>query len=175
MTIHTQDLEELDVAGALCAELVTAGFGPFLGTPCGILSPMFVALDELTEILTVAREDNAVGMAAGASLAGRLPAVLMQNSGFGQSINAIASLVEPYRIPMLFVISMRGTYPDPTEENLVMGRLTEPLLEQLGVEAVTLAPDVPPAPQVARVHRIVAVDGRPAALLVPPAIFGWRA
>lgn len=175
MTSYIQDVEAPGVAGELCAELVVAGFGPFLGTPCGILSPMFTALDEFAGILTVAREDNAVGIAAGASLAGRLPVVLMQNSGFGQSINAIASLVEPYRIPMLFVISMRGTDPDPTQENLVMGRLTEPLLAQLGVEAVTVDPDEPPAPRVERVHRIVAVDRRPAALLVPPAAFGWRA
>ncbi|MFI5586748.1 hypothetical protein ACIA5G_17020 [Amycolatopsis sp. NPDC051758] len=171
----TTTVQDVDIAADLCAELVTAGFGPFLGTPCGILSPMFTALDDLAGLLTVAREDNAVGIAAGASLAGRLPVVLMQNSGFGQSINAIASLVEPYRIPMLLVISMRGIDPDPTQENLVMGRLTEPLLAQLGVEAVTLDADVPRAPQVERVHRIVAAEGRPAALLVPPAVFGWRA
>jgi sulfopyruvate decarboxylase subunit alpha/phosphonopyruvate decarboxylase len=175
MTTYMRDVEDLSDAGELCTELVAAGFGPFVGTPCGILSPMFTALEDQAGLLTVTREDSAVGIAAGASLAGRFPVILMQNSGFGQCVNALASLVTPYRIPMLFVISMRGTYPDPTQENLVMGRLTEPLLESLGVEAVTLGPDAPAALWVERVRQIVAEERRPAALLVPPALFGWRA
>jgi sulfopyruvate decarboxylase subunit alpha len=168
-------VQVMDRAGELCDELVVNGFGPFFGTPCGILSRLLTAIEERAGMLTVAREDNAVGIAAGAALAGRCPVVLMQNSGLGQSVNALASLVTPYRIPMLLVVSLRGVDPDPTQENLVMGRLTEPLLRGLGVEVATLDPDRGIADQVSWAVDMVQRLGRPAALLIPPAAFGWRA
>lgn len=171
----TTTVQELSVAEELCTELVAAEFGPFFGTPCGILSPLYAALENHTGLLTVTREDNAIAVAAGAAMAGRCPAVLMQNSGLGQSVNAIASLIVPYRIPMLFVISMRGVHPDPTQENAMMGRLTRPLLDGLGVGAVAFEPGVPPSVAVAHVWEIVHRRVRPAALLVSPAAFGWRA
>ena len=162
-------LDAVATADRVADALTEAGFSPCFGTPCGILAPLYAALPGL---LTVAREDNAVGVAAGAALAGRAPVVLMQNSGLGQSVNALASLVVPYRIPMLLVVSLRGTAGDPTPENQVMGRLTEPLLAGLGVPAEILA-GTAVEEQVARLRRIVR-EG-PAALLVPPAALGWRA
>ncbi|MGA4844119.1 thiamine pyrophosphate-binding protein [Streptomyces sp. G45] len=153
------------------ADDLTASFGPFFGTPCGILAPLYRTLEERAGLLTVAREDNAVGLAAGAALAGRAPAVLMQNSGLAQSVNALASLVVPYRIPLLLVVSLRGVDPDPTPENTVMGRLTAPLLDSLGIPAVTLADPV----DLERLRHVVHVERGPAALLVEPTAFGWRA
>lgn len=172
MTVAAQ---KPDIANDMYEELVAKGFGPFFGTPCGILSPLYRALQERAGLVTVAREDNAVGIATGAALAGRCPVVLMQNSGLGQSVNAIASLVVPYRIAMLFVVSLRGVDPDPTQENLAMGRLTEPLLAELGVPARRLDPLASPADRVDWAADIVRGQGRPAALLVPPLVFGWRA
>jgi sulfopyruvate decarboxylase subunit alpha len=158
----------------LCEELILNGFGPFYGTPCGILAPLYRAAEERAGLLTVSREDNAVGVAAGAALAGRIPVVLMQNSGLGQSVNALASLVVPYRVPMLLVVSVRGVDIDPTAENQVMGRLTEPLLTGLGIESAVLDVD-DPGTQLAWAADVVQRDRRPAALLVQPASFGWRA
>lgn len=167
--MHTQASE---LASDLADELLAAGFGPFLSTPCGILAKLQDAVAERTGLMTVAREDNAVGIAAGADLAGRWPVVMMQNSGLAQSVNAIASLVTPYRLAMLFVVSLRGTDPDTTQENIVMGQLTVPLLDGLGVESRTLDRD--PADIVSWAHKVVAEQRRSAALLVPPSAFGWR-
>ncbi|GAA1997087.1 thiamine pyrophosphate-binding protein [Catenulispora subtropica] len=169
-------LRSPSVAERLGRALVEAGFGPFFGTPCGILAPLYGALEEHADLLTIAREDNAVGVAAGAALAGGSPAVLMQNSGLGQSVNALASLVVPYRVPMLLVVSMRGITPDPTPENEAMGRLTEPVLAQLGIPARRLPPDPGAADAtVAWAAATVRERRRPAALLIPPPAFGWRA
>lgn len=164
---------QVDVATQLCDELIGAGFGPFFGTPCGILSRLYGALEERGDLLTISREDNAIGTAAGAALAGRYPVVLMQNSGLGQSVNAIASLVTPYRIGMLLVVGMRGTDVDPTQENVVMGRLSGPLLAGLDVETITVDGD--PAARVREATELVQREGRAAALLVPPSAFGWQA
>lgn len=158
------------LAERLATDLGT-DFGPFFGTPCGILAPLYRALEERSGLLTVAREDNAVGVAAGAALAGRAPVVLMQNSGLAQSVNALASLVVPYAIPMLLVVSLRGVDPDPTPENTVMGRLTAPLIDSLGIEATTLSDPV----DLDRTRHLVHTERRAAALLVPPTAFGWRA
>ncbi|MFJ1765740.1 hypothetical protein ACIOD2_35810 [Amycolatopsis sp. NPDC088138] len=160
------------LAEGLADELLAAGFGPFLSTPCGILARLQDAIANRAELMTVAREDNAVGIAAGADLAGRFPVVMMQNSGLAQSVNAIASLVTPYRLAMLLVVSLRGVDPDPTEENLVMGQLTVPLLDGLGVESRVLDRDL--EDKVSWAHKVVAEQRRTAALLVPPTAFGWR-
>ncbi|WP_431774838.1 thiamine pyrophosphate-binding protein [Streptomyces cucumeris] len=161
-------------AAVLSAHLLETGFGPFFGTPCGILAPLYRRLEDESGLQTVPREDNAVGVAAGAAMAGRSPVVLMQNSGLGQSVNALASLVVPYEIPMLLIVSLRGILPDTTPENTVMGRLTESLLSDLGIPAERLRADAMTA-QVDRAHKIVHEQRRPAALLVPPALFGWQA
>ncbi|SEM34764.1 thiamine pyrophosphate-binding protein [Streptacidiphilus jiangxiensis] len=155
-------------------QLLQHGYGPFFGTPCGVLAPLLTALEDRTGLLTIPREDNAVGVAAGASLAGRTPVVLMQNSGLGQSVNALASLVVPYRIPMLLIVSLRGHAPDTTQENLGMGRLTEPILAELGIptERLTRERDLGALMEWAD-DRIRHSRGT-AAVLIGPAAFGWQ-
>jgi len=165
----------VDTARELAGGLVQRGFGPFYGTPCGILSRLYRAVEQTAGLQTVPREDNAVGLAAGAALAGRCPVVLMQNSGLGQSVNALASLVSPYRLAMLLVVSLRGVNPDPTQENLVMGRLTEPLLAELGLPTLILDAEGDLTSQVDWITSMVHDLRRPAALLIPPEAFGWRA
>lgn len=120
----------------------------------------------------MSREDNALALAAGCALAGRSPVALMQNSGLGQAVNVLASLVVPYRIPLLLVVSLRGTPPDTTAENLGMGRLTTTVLTDLGLLHEALAPGRDDE-QVASAAREVHERARPFALLVPPAHFAW--
>jgi sulfopyruvate decarboxylase subunit alpha len=165
---------KVQAAKELVQELMAVGFGPFFGTPNTILSPFYTALQKNHRLLIVARDDNAIGVAAGTSLAGQYPVVLMPSSGLGQSVAAIASLVVPYRIPMLLMVGLRSANPEATRENMIMGRLTEPLLEGLGIDAVTLDPDVRPTKQVNRLREIIRGQLRPAALLIPPTAFGGR-
>lgn len=155
--------------------LIEHGFGPFLYTPCGVLAPLCSVLAHEAGLWTVPREDTMVGMAAGAALGGASPVVLTQNSGLGQSVNALASLVVPYRIPMLLLVSMRGLAPDSTAENAAMGRLTRPLLAQLGIASWPL-PDADGLPGLfEQLERVVLDERRPAAVLVGPDAFGWSA
>jgi sulfopyruvate decarboxylase TPP-binding subunit len=158
-----------DIAGQLCNELIAADFGPYFGTPCRSLTPLHNALHGGIGILTVAREENAIGIASGTSLAGRFPVVLMENAGIGQSVNAIAALVVPYRIPMLLVV---GLSDDAEHESQTIGRLTGQLLGGLGIETMGLDPTQPLDAQVEEVTTIVQRRLQPAALLVPPAAFG---
>ena len=49
----------------------------------------------------VTREEEGVGIAAGAALAGGKPLLLMQNSGLGNCVNALASLTGLYELPLV--------------------------------------------------------------------------
>ncbi|GHE35648.1 sulfopyruvate decarboxylase subunit alpha [Streptomyces vinaceus] len=166
--------ERVDGSVSAVHDALTAnGLGPYFGTPCGVLAPLLSLLERGGDYHVVAREDNAVGVAAGASLAGACPVVLMQNSGLGQSVNALASLVVPYRIPMLLIISMRGTAPDTTTENLAMGRLTGPVLEGLGIGYEYLT-GAGAERQLAKAATVVREKRLPCALLVRPDEFAWK-
>ncbi|WP_436497420.1 hypothetical protein [Actinokineospora sp. HUAS TT18] len=121
-------------------------------------------------MLTVAREDNAVGIAVGASLTGRYPVVLMENAGLGMSLSAIASLVVPYRIPMLFVVNVRVVAGEALGESAILRRLTVPLLVGLGMETFELDLDGPFDEQVNLMVEGVQDRRRPAALLIADSV-----
>jgi phosphonopyruvate decarboxylase len=78
--------------------------------------------------VTATWEAEAVGIAAGAFLAGRKPAVYLQNSGLGHAINPLATLCIPYGIDLLLVIGHRHTLP----HHRAMGEVDEQLLDLLG-------------------------------------------
>jgi len=142
-----------------------------VATPCGVLAPLLHALEFVHPNFTyIHREDNAVGLAAGTAMAGKRCLVLMQNSGFGQSVNVFASLVAPFCLPIGFVISMRGTQVDITPENAGMGRATVPVLDALSVPRRRFTVDTFDE-DLAWFDK--SGQTRPAALLVPPDLFGW--
>lgn len=87
--------------------------------------------------LIAVNEGNAVGIAAGYHLAtGKIPTVYLQNSGLGNIVNPIASLLneEVYGIPMIFVIGWRGE-PNIKDEpqHIFQGKITLSLLEVLDI------------------------------------------
>src|ERR1700756_709445 len=77
----TYSIQNAQAVEELSRELVAAGFSPFVGTRCDALARLTEALDLAVGVLTVPRDDNAVGIAAGVALAGGYPAVLLRNSG----------------------------------------------------------------------------------------------
>ncbi len=161
-------------AAALARLLCPAGVSPVIGTPCGVLAPLYeiLAADRLR---TVNREDVALGIAAGAVCAGGRPVVLMQNSGFGQSVNAMSSLIVPYGAPILLVLGMRGLGSDKTPENQGMGILTGPILNLLGVPTITFDSGA----DLDRVRDFLMgwrkSSAGPAAVLVSVEAFNWTA
>ena len=115
------------------------------------------------------REDQAVGLAAGAYLAGRWPAVLMQNSGLGYCLNPLTSLNLIYRIPTLLIVGWRGYQGKDAPEHLVMGAHCRTLVEKIGIPSWTpdsagLVQAVEEADQAMRRDRI------PAAIFIRPGI-----
>ncbi|HEX6989112.1 MAG TPA: sulfopyruvate decarboxylase subunit alpha [Bacillota bacterium] len=97
---------------------------------------VMVALDEEPGIIhvPVTREEEAVGIAAGAYLAGLRPAVLTQNAGLLNSCNALVTLNQLYQIPLLLLVSLRGDLGEASFYHMPLGRVTVPLLGSLGVQ-----------------------------------------
>lgn len=89
--------------------------------------------DPEMRMVEVAKEEEAIGIAAGAYFAGKPNALLMQNHGFFGSINGIVSLALLYRIPLLMLIAHRGHIGEPYPWHTQGGILTEPLLRGLGL------------------------------------------
>lgn len=115
--------------------LKTDGYGFFTGVPCSLLSGLFSKLEKQKEVLYVSsvREDAAVGLCAGAYMAGTLPVLLMQNSGLGYSLNAFTSLNLIYKLPTLVIMSWRGFKGKDAPEHVIMGDINESLLKTAGM------------------------------------------
>ena len=112
------------------------GFDFYTGVPCSFLTPLInrVIGDEATAYVGAASEGEAVGIAAGAWLAGRRTVVMCQNSGLGNMVNPLTSLSHPFRIPSLLIVTWRGQpgHKDEPQHEL-MGRVTGALLDVIGV------------------------------------------
>jgi len=87
--------------------------------------------------IIAANEGNCVALAAGYHLAtGKVPVVYMQNSGEGNIINPVASLLNDrvYAIPMVFIVGWRGepgVHDEP--QHIYQGEVTVKLLEDMGI------------------------------------------
>jgi len=84
-------------------------------------------------LVRLAKEEEGVGISAGAHFAGVKSAMLMQNHGFLASINGIVSMAQLYRIPLLMLISYRGHFGERDPWQTQCGGVTEPLLRALGI------------------------------------------
>jgi len=129
-------------AQAFLDALERAGFDFFAGVPCSLLAGVLRLLDAEPRYgyLSAVREDAAIGAAAGAYLGSGKPVVFMQNSGLGVSLNALASLSLLYELPVLLVISWRGEGGRDAPEHLLMGQITDRLLDTIGVPHQLLDP-----------------------------------
>jgi sulfopyruvate decarboxylase subunit alpha len=89
--------------------------------------------DPAMKLVRLAKEEEGVGISAGAYLAGVNSAMLMQNHGFLASINGIVSLALLYRIPLTLLVSYRGHWGEKDPWQTQGGLATEPMLRALGI------------------------------------------
>src|SRR5690348_4482841 len=84
-------------------------------------------------LVRLAKDEEGIGISAGAHLAGVRSALLMQNHGFLAAINPIVSLAFLYKIPLLMLISYRGHIGERDPWQTQGGRFTEPILKALAI------------------------------------------
>src|SRR5467141_4068492 len=105
-----------------------------------VLTPLIhgVTTDNYVMPVNATREDEAIGTVAGAWMGGMKGVVMMQTSGFALIANALASLVVPYQIPAILVVSERGTLGEFNIGQTLVARVMRPTLDTLGIVHHTL-------------------------------------
>lgn len=104
--------------------------------PDNVLSKL-IALIEADPYFTViapAREEEVIGIVAGAYMAGKRGIALMQTSGFATIVNVLASLACPYQIPVVSIVSERGILGEFQLGQSIVCRTMRPVLVSLGME-----------------------------------------
>jgi sulfopyruvate decarboxylase subunit alpha len=116
------------------------------------------------------REEEGVGICAGAYLAGKHPALIAQNAGFLNSCNALTTTSLQFQIPLLLLIYYAGDIGDRGFTTL--GAVTEPVLRGMGIRYYTLRrPEE--AEATLRGAQILADDSkRPVAILLTRSVLG---
>ena len=122
---------------AFLAILKKHGYRYFSGVPCSNFADLFQRVGEDRDFTDIkaANEGSALALAAGSTLAGHRSVVALQNSGLGNAINPLTSLLLINRIPVLLLISVRG-HPDETPDepqHREMGLSSHNLLEQFSI------------------------------------------
>ncbi len=160
------------LSSKIFSELISnKGFNFYAGVPCSLLSGLIRIIDDdpQTPYYPAVREDAAVGLCAGAYLAGKRPVLLMQNSGLGYCLNAFTSLNLIYRIPALVVMSWRGEGGKDAPEHIIMGEINQKLLQTIGMEYSVISADNYEASLDKALQKIN--DGLPYTLLVGKGFF----
>ncbi len=163
-----------EAAKTVVAGLKEAGINLVATLPDINLAELLREVEEDDGILHVplCREEEGIGICAGAFLVGKKCAAIMQNGGFFNSNNAIISTLLQYQIPLLLLIYYAGDIGDRTFSTT--GSMTEPLLAALGIRTYILR-DTEQAKETIRRAQILTEDSRrPVALLLTKEVLGRR-
>ena len=117
-------------------------------------------------LVRLAKEEEGVGISAGAHLAGVKSAMLMQNHGFLAAINGIVSCAQLYRIPLLMLISDRGSFGEPDPWQTEGGGVTEDLLRALRIPYRQLADPAQVQHRIHQAQTLAYSSNKPVALLL---------
>ena len=157
-------------ASGVCAGLHAAGARHVVHVPDNPTSHVLRVLRDrfpTIALTTATREEEAFGIGAGLYLGGVRPVVMLQSSGLGNSLNALTSLLVPYRIPVLILVSMRGEQDEWNPAQMPMGRAVRPIFDAIGLPHTTLERAEDVAQAVELVGRRAFESRWPAACLLP--------
>ena len=145
--------------------------------PDNVLNPLIKAIhaDDYFNAFVTAREEEALGIVAGAWMGGMRGIVLMQTSGFATLPNAIASLALPYQIPVLLMVSERGTLGEFNVGQASVARTMRPVLDAMGMEHHTMSRLDEAEFILDRTIRQAVTTQHPACLILSPLLTGGTA
>jgi sulfopyruvate decarboxylase alpha subunit len=98
------------------------GIDLVLSLPCYNLRDLLGNLPDHFRHIHLTREENGVGISAGAYLTSGKPLMLIQSTGLGNSLNALASLHKAYHLPLPIIATWRGSKSDPAPAQVPFGK-----------------------------------------------------
>jgi phosphonopyruvate decarboxylase len=132
---------DIDVFGSI---LKKNGIESGSGVPCSFFTPLvnYMGADAGLNYCPASSEGEAVAIAAGMTTAGKPAFALMQNSGLGNAVNPITSMLYIYKMPVTLLVSHRGEPGKPDEpQHERMGVITEELVTLCGIECHVFDPE----------------------------------
>ena len=125
----------MSVNDVIMDALVANNVGYVTTVPCKQLAGVIEKIEASSDMIHVPanREDEGMGLCAGAFMGGKRPAIIMQNTAIGVTINALATLIQFYRMPLPMLISYRGEVGEPVACQVEMAVHTKALLAQLNI------------------------------------------
>jgi sulfopyruvate decarboxylase beta subunit len=101
--------------------------------PCEKIKTLLEMVASTFQHVHLTREEEGVGICAGAALSGRRPAMFVQSSGVGNMVNALLSLTAFYELPLALFVSRRGVYQEKIEAQVPMGLKLPAILTGAGI------------------------------------------
>ena len=105
----------------------------FVGVPDSTLKDFINEGLIQQKIIITAGDEGALGIATGMILSKSKSLVFMQNAGFANSLSTITSLIELYKIPLIFLIGWRGYLKNDAPEHYKIGKIQPDLLKIIGL------------------------------------------
>lgn len=133
-----------------------------------------VEADSFFTALSPTREEEGIGILAGAFLGGRRGVLMMQNSGLGNAANAIAGLITPSQIPFLMLINPRGDLGEFNPAQVGMGTALRPILDALGIQHYTVERQDEIKPILTGAAKLAYSTDRPVAIILSPLLTGGK-
>ena len=124
-----------DISEHIVSDMIASGIDFVTSVPCKQLAGVISCLEDNTGILHVPanKEDEGMGLCAGAYMGGKRPCIIMQNTALGVTVNTLATLIQFYQFPLPMLISYRGEIGEPVACQVEMAIHTKALLAQLHI------------------------------------------
>ncbi|MEM7209981.1 MAG: sulfopyruvate decarboxylase subunit alpha [Pseudomonadota bacterium] len=125
----------MSVSSQIVGDLVNNKIEFVTTVPCKQLAGVIDEIDKCESIYHIPsnKEDEGMGLCAGAHLGGKRSAIIMQNTAIGVTINTLVTLIQFYHIPLPMLISYRGELGEPVACQVEMAVHTKALLAQLNI------------------------------------------
>jgi len=124
-----------DIDRRIIGDFVDNGIDFVTSVPCKQLAGVIEVLGHTPAIKHVPanKEDEGMGLCAGAYMGGMRPAIMMQNTALGVVVNTLATLIQFYQIPLPMLISYRGEVGEPVACQVEMALHTKAILNQMHI------------------------------------------
>lgn len=159
----------------LLGTLKRLGFGLAVAVPDSWLGEILVRIDHEPgmKLVRATHEEEALAIACGARLGGVRTALFVQNAGVLSMGAGMVSLAQRYQFPLLMLVSYRGTPEDAIFYHLPKGRVTEPVMNGLGLAHARVDRSRPIGPQVEAAATYAEEASCPFALLLSREDVQW--
>jgi len=122
-----------EISKNIVETLEETGVNFFTTLPCEKVKQLYNLITKHFRHISLSREEEGVGICAGAYFAGAKPAMLVQSSGVGTMINALCSLTKVYRLPLLILVSWRGVYAEKIPAHIPLGKKLPKFLSAIDI------------------------------------------